>query len=205
MYASHTGSIKPEQLSDEVWDYLFCGSSYPQSLDINPNVINQMKQEFEYWYPFDLRVSGKGLIQNHLTFSIYNHTTIMDKRHWPRGFRCNGHILLNAEKMSKSTGNFRTLREAIKEFSADTTRSALADAGDDVDDANFVFETANAAILRLTKEISWMEEVLAADSVLRAGEPSTYADRVFENEINLAINLTEQSYQNYMFREALKT
>ncbi|XP_057515975.1 leucine--tRNA ligase, cytoplasmic-like isoform X1 [Amaranthus tricolor] len=205
MYASHTGSIKPEQLSDEVWDYLFCGGSYPQSSDINPNVLNQMKQEFEYWYPFDLRVSGKDLIQNHLTFSIYNHTAIMDKRHWPRGFRCNGHILLNAEKMSKSTGNFRTLREAIEEFSADATRFALADAGDGVDDANFVFETANAAILRLTKEISWMEEVLAADSALRAGEPSTYADRVFENEINLAINLTEQSYQNYMFREALKT
>jgi len=33
-----------------------------------------------------------------------------------------------------------------------------------MDDANFVFETANAAILRLTKEITWMEELLAAES-----------------------------------------
>ncbi len=30
---------------------------------------------------------------------------------WPRGFRCNGHLLLNSEKMSKSTGNFKTLNE----------------------------------------------------------------------------------------------
>ncbi|KAL2936614.1 Leucine--tRNA ligase cytoplasmic [Bienertia sinuspersici] len=205
MYGSDTSLIKPEQLSDDVWDYLFCGGSYPKSSDIDPNVLNLMKREFEYWYPFDLRVSGKDLIQNHLTFSIYNHTALLDKRHWPRGFRCNGHILLNSEKMSKSTGNFRTLRQAIEEFSADATRFALADAGDGVDDANFVFETANAAILRLTKEISWMEEVLAADATLRSGEPSTYADRVFDNEINLAIKLTEQNYQNYMFREALKT
>ncbi|KAE8722265.1 putative serine/threonine-protein kinase [Hibiscus syriacus] len=82
---------------------------------------------------------------------------------------CNGHIMLNSEKMSKSTGNFRTLRQAIEEFSADATRFSLADAGDGVDDANFVFETANTAILRLTKEIAWMEEILAAESSLRTG------------------------------------
>ncbi|KAK4833288.1 hypothetical protein QYF36_002098 [Acer negundo] len=119
--------------------------------------------------------------------------------------RCNGHMMLNAEKMSKSTGNFRTLKEAIQEFSADATRYALADAGDGVDDANFVFDTANTGILRLTKEISWMEEVLATESSLSTGPPSNYADRVFENEINIAVKMTEQHYENYMFREALKS
>ncbi|PWA81083.1 leucine--tRNA ligase, cytoplasmic [Artemisia annua] len=44
------------------------------------------------------------------------------KKHWPRGFRCNGHIMLNSEKMSKSTRNFRTLKQAIEEFSADDVR-----------------------------------------------------------------------------------
>ncbi|KAI6695601.1 hypothetical protein NL676_023311 [Syzygium grande] len=197
--------MKPEQMTDEVWDFVFCGGPQPQSSDIPSSVLNQMKQEFEYWYPFDLRVSGKDLIQNHLTFCIYNHTAIMSKRHWPRGFRCNGHLMLNSEKMSKSTGNFKTLRQSIEEFSADATRFSLADAGDGVDDANFVSETANAAILRLTKELSWMEEVLEAESSLRTGPPSTYADRVFANDMNIAVKLTEQQYQDFMFREALKT
>ncbi|KAM6600288.1 hypothetical protein CsatA_019897 [Cannabis sativa] len=205
MYGTSRSPIKPEQMTDEVWDFLFCGGPYPRSSDIPSPLLNKMKQEFEYWYPFDIRVSGKDLIQNHLTFCIYNHTAIMQKQHWPRGFRANGHIMLNSEKMSKSTGNFRTLRQAIEEFSADATRFSLADAGDGVDDANFVFETANAAILRLTKEIAWMEEVLAADSSLRSGPPSTYADRVFANEMNIAVTTTEQHYRNYMFREALKT
>lgn len=204
MYGSST-SMKPEQMTDEVWDFVFCGGPQPQSSDIPSSVLNQMKQEFEYWYPFDLRVSGKDLIQNHLTFCIYNHTAIMSKRHWPRGFRCNGHLMLNSEKMSKSTGNFKTLRQSIEEFSADATRFSLADAGDGVDDANFVSETANAAILRLTKELSWMEEVLEAESSLRTGPPSTYADRVFANDMNIAVKLTEQQYQDFMFREALKT
>ncbi|KAK9161538.1 hypothetical protein Syun_007879 [Stephania yunnanensis] len=204
MYGSDTSLVKPEQMTDDVWNFVFCKGPYPESSDIAQSLLSKMKQEFEYWYPFDLRVSGKDLIQNHLTFCIYNHTALVDQHHWPRGFRCNGHIMLNSEKMSKSTGNFRTLRQAIEEFSADATRFSLADAGDGMDDANFVFETANAAILRLTKEISWMEEVIAAEPSLRTGPPSTFADRVFDNEINIAVTLTEQHFNEYMFREALK-
>ena len=38
---------------------------------------------------------------------------------WPQTIRANGHLLLNSEKMSKSTGNFLTLSEAVDKFSAD--------------------------------------------------------------------------------------
>ena len=205
LYGSNTSSVKPEQMTDEAWDFVFCGSPFPKSSDICPSVLRKMKQEFEYWYPFDVRTSGKDLIQNHLTFCIYNHTAILAKHHWPRGFRCNGHIMLNSEKMSKSTGNFMTIRQAIQEFSADATRFSLADAGDGMDDANFVSETANAAILRLTKEISWMQEVIEGESSFRKGPSSTYADRVFANEINIEVKMTEKNYSEFMFREALKT
>ena len=62
--------------------------------------------------PFDLRVSGKDLIQNHLTFAIYNHTAIWQDQpeKWPKGFRTNGHLLLNGDKMSKSTVGTPTSR-----------------------------------------------------------------------------------------------
>ncbi|KAL4195499.1 hypothetical protein AMTRI_Chr05g64990 [Amborella trichopoda] len=204
IFGKNHSLIKPDQMTDEVWDFVFGGEKHPKT-NIPPHLLKKMRQEFEYWYPFDLRVSGKDLIQNHLTFSVYVHTAMWPKKYWPRAFRCNGMIMLNSEKMSKSTGNFRTLRQAIEEFSTDATRFSLADAGDGMDDANFVFETANAAILRLTKEIAWMEEVLASLPALREGPPSTYADRVFANEINIAIQAAEQSYDALMFREALKT
>lgn len=48
-------------------------------------------------------------------------------------------------------------------------RWALADAGDGMDDANFETTTANAAILRMTRELIWTEEMLAPD----AGESQT--------------------------------
>ncbi|ESQ47006.1 hypothetical protein EUTSA_v10028099mg, partial [Eutrema salsugineum] len=205
MYEGSKSLIRPQQMNAEVWEYLFCDGQYPKSSDIPSDVLSKMKQEFDYWYPLDLRVSGKELIKNHLTFFIYNHTALMARRNWPRGIRCNGHITLNSEKMSESTGNFRTLREAMEEFSATGTRFSLADAGGGVDDADFSYETANAAFLRLTKELTWMEQVMAAGEFsLRTGPPSTYADKVFENDMNIAIRLTEKAYKDCLFKEALK-
>ncbi|KAL5718286.1 leucine--tRNA ligase [Ranunculus cassubicifolius] len=199
MYGSDTSLVKPEQMTDEVWNFVFCNEPFPKSSDIHPSLLNKMKQEFEYWYPFDLRVSGKDLIQNHLLFCIFNHTALLNRRHWPRGFRCNGNLTINFENMSKLT-----LRNAIKNYSADATRFALADAGDTLDDANFVYKTANDAIQKLTKELSWIEENLAVESSLRTGPPSTFADHVFENEMNIAVTLAEEKYNEYKFREALK-
>jgi len=203
MYGKEISSVRPEEMTDEVWDFVFCDGPAPKS-DIPAALLNKMKQEFEYWYPFDIRVSGKDLIQNHLTFCIYNHTALLPEHHWPLGFRCNGHLMLNSEKMSESTGNFLTLEDAIKKYSSDATRFALADAGDGMDDANFVTEIANSAVMKLTKEISWMEEVTAAESKLRAGPPTTFADRVFANEMNIAIKEAEKNYNAFMFKDALK-
>ena len=33
-----------------------------------------------YFYPLDLRVSGKDLIRNHLTYFLYNHVTIFPEQ-----------------------------------------------------------------------------------------------------------------------------
>jgi len=46
--------------------------------------------------------------------------------------------------MSKSEGNFLTLSEAVKKFSADGMRLCLADSGDSIEDANFVESIADA-------------------------------------------------------------
>jgi leucyl-tRNA synthetase len=106
--------------------------------------------------------------------------------------------------MSKSTGNFKTLNQAIKEYSADAMRFALADAGDTMDDANFEHETANMAILRLTKELAFIEEVMESLDTLRDEEPTSFMDRVFDNELNIAAVKAKEAYDGYLFREAVQ-
>mmetsp|Transcript_17368 Transcript_17368/g.48365 ORF Transcript_17368/g.48365 Transcript_17368/m.48365 type:complete len:1080 (-) Transcript_17368:364-3603(-) len=196
--------VKAEDVTTEVWDYVLQTGPLPAASKICEETLRKMRREFEYWYPWDLRVSGKDLIQNHLTFALYNHTAFFAKDKWPRSIRCNGHLLLNSEKMSKSTGNFMTLERAIKEYSADAMRFAMANAGDGMDDANFEHSVANAAILSITRELAWIEETLAAEGSLRDEEPASFSDRAFDNAMNTACALAYESYDNLLFREAQK-
>jgi len=150
-------NIPAKDMTDEIWDYIFLSKEYPSNTSVPESTLKQLRNSFEYWYPLDVRVSGKDLINNHLTFFLYNHTALFPEEYWPRGIRTNGHLMLNGEKMSKSTGNSMTLREGVEKFGADATRIALADAGDAMDDANFEENNADSAVLRLFTEREWSE------------------------------------------------
>jgi leucyl-tRNA synthetase len=128
--------ITPEQMTDEVWDYVLGAGELPTT--IPAETLAQLKYNFQYFYPLDVRSSGKDLIPNHLTFWIYIHAALFPEHHWPLAVRANGHLMLNGKKMSKSTGNFLTMRDATKKYGADAMRLSLADAGDEITDAKSV-------------------------------------------------------------------
>ncbi|KAK2182550.1 hypothetical protein NP493_349g03002 [Ridgeia piscesae] len=71
--------IRPEQMTTEVWDYVFGTVGFPSTTDIPRKQLERMRLEFRTWYPVDLRVSGKDLVPNHLTYFLYNHCAI-----WPQ-------------------------------------------------------------------------------------------------------------------------
>ncbi|XP_032668298.1 leucine--tRNA ligase, cytoplasmic isoform X2 [Odontomachus brunneus] len=203
----NTYGIKASDMTPEVWDYIFFKDAKLPKSNIKKAALDHMRREFQYWYPVDLRVSGKDLVQNHLTYFLYNHTAMWPNQPelWPQGIRANGHLLLNSAKMSKSEGNFLTLAEAVEKFSADGMRLCLADSGDSVEDANFVESTADAGILRLYTFIEWIKEVLAMKDSFRHGEPCTFNDKVFESEMNLKIRETGENYSRMLYKEALRT
>ncbi|XDV39279.1 hypothetical protein PO909_008541 [Leuciscus waleckii] len=199
--------IRPEQMTREVWDYIFFKTTPFPKTDIPKEHLLKLRREFEFWYPVDVRVSGKDLVPNHLSYYLYNHVAMWpkDSAKWPQAVRANGHLLLNSEKMSKSTGNFLTLSQAIAKFSADGMRLALADAGDTVEDANFVEAMADAGILRLFTWVEWVKEMIANQNNLRTGPADTFNDRVFISEMNSSIIKTDQHYERMMYKEALKS
>ena len=195
-----------DEFTDEVFDYLFLRKPYPSSSSIPESVLKEMKDEFEYWYPMDLRVSAKDLIPNHLTMSLYNHVEIW-KDHpdlWPRGMYCNGHIMVDAVKMSKSKGNFLMLLQCVEEYSADATRFALADAGDSLEDANFDRHVANQAVSYLFVEEEWIQSMFldAKNGNLREGE-FTFMDAAFINEVDYLVDATKADFDQMNFRDGL--
>jgi len=207
--ATSPAGITPEDLTDDVFNYIFLGKPFPAGAPpsaVPSALLQAMRDEFEYWYPFDLRVSAKDLIPNHLTMSLYNHVEIWKDRPemWPRGIYCNGHIMVDAEKMSKSKGNFLMLLECVQMYSADATRFALADAGDSMEDANFDRSVANQAVMYLYTEEEWIRQTLAdeRDGKLRDGELS-FMDRTFDNEMDHLIEATQTEFQRMCYREGI--
>ncbi len=96
-------NILPSQLTNEVWDYIFFfdKSFSTLSTDIPRDTLDRLRNEFRYWYPVDLHVSGKDLIiLNHMIYTLYHHEIIWPNQPhmWPRSFRLNGHLLLNGKK-----------------------------------------------------------------------------------------------------------
>jgi leucyl-tRNA synthetase len=190
-------------MTDEVWSYIMLDGPKPKT-SISVETLARMKREFNYFYPLDLRTSGKDLINNHLSFFIYNHAAVFPESKWPKGIRVNGHLLLNNEKMSKSTGNFLTIRDALKKYGADAIRFALADAGDSLEDANFLEKTADDAILKLYTEREWMQECyIDQASHLRSG-PLLWIDKVFNAELDSILEKCDTAYSQMLYRDAIK-
>jgi leucyl-tRNA synthetase len=191
--------VAPEQMTDEVWDCIFARRDIDEDIlkssKISKESMSSMRREFEYWYPLDMNASGKDLIPNHLTFFIYIHLALFPKAYWPRGVRANGHLLLNGEKMSKSTGNFMTMNELVRKYGADASRIALADAGDGVEDANFEETVANSSILRLFTLREWCEEMSKERKSLRTGKVDGFWDRLFENELRSLVQEAKRHYE----------
>jgi len=146
--------IPPKSLTPAFFDYVFFGkgnlSDLSKQSKINTTLLEKMRAEFLYWYPFDLRVSAKELVPNHLTFCIFHHAALFPPNHWPNGMGVNGMLMIEGKQMHKSKGNFVTMKNAIERYGADATRCALLLGAEAMDDPDWRSE--NVADLKIKLE-----------------------------------------------------
>ncbi|MEM4374656.1 MAG: leucine--tRNA ligase [Nitrososphaerota archaeon] len=130
-----------EKITPDAFGYIFLGEGDATELSektgVPRDILEKMRDEFSYWYPVDLRVSAKDLVPNHLTFYLFHHTGIFPRHLWPRGVSVNGLISIEGSKMSKSRGNFISLKQAIAKYGADATRLTLLLSAEDLDDPDW--------------------------------------------------------------------
>ncbi|GFO96522.1 leucyl-trNA synthetase [groundwater metagenome] len=139
--AKYLDKFTPEQLNDEFFNYCLLGEGTQDEVSekagIDPDIIRSIRSDFEYWYPVDLRSSGKDLIPNHLLFFLFHHVAIFPEKYWPRAIAINGFVSLEGQKMSKSKGPILTLRSAVKEYGADVTRLYILSTAEHIQDADW--------------------------------------------------------------------
>ncbi|MCK4952660.1 leucine--tRNA ligase [Candidatus Bathyarchaeota archaeon] len=145
--------IKTEQLSGKVFDYIFLEKGNVKKVaedsGVEPAILEEMRAEFLYWYPVDLRISAKELIPNHLSFFLFQHTALFPRELWPRGISVNGMVMIEGAKMSKSKGNFVTLKNAINQHGADATRLTSILGAQGMDDPDWREKNASSTNVKL--------------------------------------------------------
>lgn len=187
-------NIPIEDLTDEVWDYIFDIKEDCQ----NSEKYEKMRNEFKYWYPCDMRVSGLDLATNHLMMSIHNHLAVWDGKYKPKGYCINGHIYINGKKMSKSTGNFLILSDAIRKYGVNAIRCIMASAGTGIEIGNFNENDVVIIKNRMNVEREWMKNVKLTDD-------KSFFDDIFNYQIDEIIVKTTNAYENMNFYKVFMT
>lgn len=157
--------ITAEQLSPQVFDYIFYGTGKADDLSkqtgADQEVLKKIREEFLYWYPIDLRNSGKDLVGNHLTFFIFHHVALFDERCWPRAIGVNGFMSAEGRPMHKSQGNWVPLWKACEDQGADAVRCTVLLAAEGMDDPDWRFDNVRDLKVKLEAFMHLVEDIAA--------------------------------------------
>ncbi len=196
------GKLKAENLNDEFFDYVFLGignaNDVAKSSNLDVGLIEQIRKEFEYWYPVDLRSSGKDLVANHLLFYLFHHIAIFPERYWPRAIAVNGYVSLEGKKMSKSKGPLLTMKKAVSQYGADVTRLYILHAAEYDNDADW-----------RSKEVEGLADNLqrfyriVAENYLKEPEEITTLDRWLISKFQRVVKETREAMDKLQTRRAV--
>jgi leucyl-tRNA synthetase len=201
-------SIRPDQLTDAVFDYIFLGigntNQVAEKAHLEPSVLEQMREEFSYFYPLDSRHSGRDLVPNHLSFMIFNHIAIFPEELWPRQIAVNGSVLMEGQKMSKSYGNIIPLREAIEMFGADSLRLAVLATAELLQDADFSPNLAKSMRERLVRLYRFaVETTKMVFSETKKGPMLTTTDKWMLSRLQYHIGKATEAMDKLAVRRAI--
>ncbi|MGC9517308.1 MAG: leucine--tRNA ligase [Methanomicrobiales archaeon] len=152
--APYLKKIDAESLDDNFFKNVFIDFNNDYSPEIGDELFKDIKDEFNYWYPLDWRLSAKDLIGNHLTFHLFHHSAIFPENKWPRGAVVFGMGLLEGHKMSSSKGNVVLLSDAVNDHGADVVRLFLMSSAEPWQD----FDWREKEVKGIKKRLEWFSE-----------------------------------------------
>lgn len=198
-------NIDPEKLDDAFFNYIFLGQGNGEEvagkLGLSLVEINEMKKEFEYWYPNDLRHTSIAHITNHLTFFIMHHIAIFPQKYWPRAITLNNLVTKDGRKMSKSKGNVVYLRDIAEKFSADLFRLYAVFSSDLDGVMDWREEDVADLRKRFIKFYHYLKRVSKVDK--HDFHPMNNAEKWFISTFNKRVKKVTELMENFKFRDAI--
>jgi leucyl-tRNA synthetase len=199
------GLIREEQLTNKFFDHIFLNrdSEREVSLDIgiSEELLREIRNEFEYWYPLDLNAGGKEHKSVHFPFFIFHHVAIFPDEHWPKNIYVNWHLIAYGEKMSKHLGNVIFLDEALEIYGADTIRLYLAHGSNQWRDFDWKDNECEIYKRHLERFTNLCREIIETEEKLVGNEMDEWLDSV----INIKIKQTTDYLKKGEIRKAVDT
>lgn len=204
LYANE-GIIKPEQMTEEFFDYVFLGegdaSAVASSTGIGKDVVDSIRADVEYWYPLDLNLGGKEHMTVHFPAFLKNHVAILPENMWPRGIMVNWYVTGKKSKISKSKGGAQPIPGAAEKFGVDGLRLYYAHVASPFADVEWDEDIVMSYRQRLDRIISFIEDSLtsAVDGEMKG------IDNWLISRFNSHVNVIRTAMEKYDLRQLAST
>ena len=189
--------IDPKDLTNEFFDYIFLGKGKAKT-----PVWEEIKKEFDYWYPVDINLGGKEHKTVHFPVFIMNHVAIMPKDKWPRGIFVNWWVTQKGrEKISKSKGGAEPIPRAATTYGVDALRLYYTHVGSPFIDIEWDPETVEKYKNRINTLWNFINQII--DNI-KKGEPKKEddIDKWLKSVTNKRIKRITEAMEKYDLRVA---
>lgn len=209
--ATHIKKMDAADLDDSFFDNVFLDETDSYTGKIDEELLGKVKDEFNYWYPLNWRLSAKDLIGNHLTFHLFHHSVIFPENKWPKGAVVFGMGLLEGNKMSSSKGNVILLSDAIETHGSDVVRLFLMASAEPWQD----FDWRENELKGIKKRLEWfsefserVEELNGSKIDLKSyklnSKPEKFINTWLLSQINLRVRDATRALEGFQTRKALQ-
>ena len=202
------GELVLENLTFSFFDYILFGKgdlgAVSADTGLDSRVLEEIRSDFEYWYPVDLRSSGKDLVPNHLLFFLFHHVALFDEDHWPKALAVNGFVSLEGEKMSKSKGPILTMENAVRFYGADITRMYILSTAEQTQDADWHRTGIESARRQVDRFYSFAKDVIESGKRGTVSAELKQIDRWMLSRMQDYIRDTNIALDSIQTREAIQ-
>jgi leucyl-tRNA synthetase len=202
------GALSLEQLTLSFFDYILLGKGNNAAVSaetgIESGILEEICSDFTYWYPVDLRSSGKDLVPNHLLFFLFHHVALFGEENWPKALAVNGFVSLEGQKMSKSKGPILTMESAVRDYGADITRMYILSTAEQTQDADWHKTGIESTRKQVDKFYSFAEDVIESGKRGSISSELKQIDRWMLSRIQGYIHKTNIALDSIQTREAIQ-
>ena len=142
-----TGRLSLSHLTDAFFDFVFLGEGAGEPT-VDHALLNEVREEFLYWYPLDFNVGGKEHKRVHFPVFLYTHARLLPPELQPRGIYVHGWLTgpagkkVSKKEVSSKGGRIPPIGLALDTWGPDALRLVFAIVASPAQD--FVWETAMA-------------------------------------------------------------